>query len=157
MYDGLGYRRYAAHGSDLGAGVTAWVARNHRDAVLGIHLATPGLAPPPQPWSPAETDHFAEVERWSAEEGGYAHQHATKPTTLAAALDDSPAGLAAWIGEQDVSPGRPRMDRRAEPALRESGPASPTSGRGCARPGGGWHIARARPSRRGPPAARPGS
>jgi len=66
----------------------------------GIHLATPGLAPPPQPWSPAETDHFAEVERWSAEEGGYAHQHATKPTTLAAALDDSPAGLAAWIGEK---------------------------------------------------------
>ena len=114
MADGLGYQSYAAHGSDLGAGVTAWLARLHPDAVCGIHLATPGLAPPPQPWSPAEAEplarHFAEVEQWSAEEGAYAHQHATRPGTLAAALDDSPAGLAAWIGEKVTawsSPARP--------------------------------------------------
>ena len=52
MADGLGYRRYAAHGSDLGAGVTAWLARAHADAVAGIHLATPGLPAPPAPWTP---------------------------------------------------------------------------------------------------------
>ena len=103
MTDGLGYRRYAAHGGDLGAGVTAWLARDHPEAVTGIHLSTPGLAPPPEPWTEAEADHFAAVERWSAEEGGYAHQHATKPATLAAALQDSPVGLAAWIGEKVVS------------------------------------------------------
>ena len=34
------------------------------------------------------------------QEGGYAHEHATKPSTLGAALHDSPAGLAAWIGEK---------------------------------------------------------
>lgn len=100
MTEGLGYPRYAAHGSDLGAGVTARLARAHPDAVAGIHLATPGLAAPPKPWSPAEEAHFAEVEAWTSEEGGYAHLHSTKPATVGAALHDSPAGLAAWIGEK---------------------------------------------------------
>jgi pimeloyl-ACP methyl ester carboxylesterase len=100
MGEGLGYPRYVAHGSDLGAGVTARLARAHPGAVAGIHLATPGLAPPPKPWSPAEQAHFAEVDAWTGEEGGYAHVHSTKPATLGAALYDSPAGLAAWIGEK---------------------------------------------------------
>jgi pimeloyl-ACP methyl ester carboxylesterase len=103
MADGLGYPRYAAHGSDLGAGVTAFLARAHPEAVAGIHLATPALAAPPRPWTPAEEAHFAEVEAWTAEQGGYAHQQATKPATLGAALHDSPAGLAAWIGEKIVA------------------------------------------------------
>ena len=100
MGEGLGYRRYVAHGSDLGAGVTARLARAHPGAVAGIHLATPGLAAPPKPWSPAEQAHFAEVDAWTGEEGGYAHVHSTRPATLGAALHDSPAGLAAWIGEK---------------------------------------------------------
>jgi pimeloyl-ACP methyl ester carboxylesterase len=100
MADGLGYDRYAAHGSDLGAGVTAHLARLHADAVMGIHLATPGLAAPPQPWTPAEQAYFDAAEVWTAEEGGYAHQHATKPSTLGVGLHDSPAGLAAWMGEK---------------------------------------------------------
>lgn len=118
MTEGLGYESYAAHGSDLGAGVTAWLARDHPDEVSGIHLATPGLAAPPTPWSAAEQAYADEVEAWSAEEGGYAHQHATKPGTLAAALLDSPAGLAAWIGEKITSwssttaDGQPRFPRQ---------------------------------------------
>jgi pimeloyl-ACP methyl ester carboxylesterase len=118
MYEGLGYTRYAAHGSDLGAGVTAWLARNHPDAVGAIHLATPGLGAPPLPWTAPEQAHFAEVGAWQAEEGGYAHQHATKPATVAAALLDSPAGLAAWVGEKVVawsstaSDGLPSFPRR---------------------------------------------
>jgi pimeloyl-ACP methyl ester carboxylesterase len=100
MVDGFGYHQYVAHGSDLGAGVTARLARQHPETVVGIHLATPGLAPPPKPWSESEARFFGEVEAWTAEEGGYAHEHATKPFTLGAALHDSPAGLGAWIGEK---------------------------------------------------------
>jgi len=100
MTEGLGYPRYTAHGSDLGAGITARLARAHPDAMAGIHLATPGLVAPPRPWSPAEEAHFAQVDAWTGEEGGYAHLHSTKPATLGAALHDSPAGLAAWIGEK---------------------------------------------------------
>jgi len=45
------------------------------------------------------------------------HEHATKPATLGAGLADSPAGLAAWIGEKIVAwsstrpDGSPAFDR----------------------------------------------
>ena len=57
------------------------------------------------------------MQEWTAEEGGYMHEHATKPATLGAALSDSPAGLAAWIGEKIVAwsstrpDGSPAFDR----------------------------------------------
>jgi hypothetical protein len=113
----LGYRRYAAHGSDLGAGVTARLARAHPGEVAAIHLATPGLAAPPKPWTDPVSEHFAEVRAWVAEEGGYSHMHATKPATIGAALDDSPVALAAWLGEKltrwssTTADGRPAFDR----------------------------------------------
>jgi pimeloyl-ACP methyl ester carboxylesterase len=118
MASGLGYERYVAHGSDLGAGVTAWLARDHPEAVRAIHLATPGLvAPAPAPRTQPEATYVAAVEAWTAEEGGYAHEHATKPATLGAALSDTPAGLAAWIAEKVVAwsstlpDGSPAFDR----------------------------------------------
>ena len=110
MASGLGYGRYLAHGSDLGAGVTAWLARDHPAALRAIHLATPGLAPAPAPRTKPEATYAAAVETWTAEEGGYAHEHATKPATLAAALSDSPAGLAAWIAEKVVAWSSTRPD-----------------------------------------------
>jgi pimeloyl-ACP methyl ester carboxylesterase len=118
MVDGLGYRRYVAHGSDLGAGITARLARAHPEHVAGIHLATPGLPTTPKPpLTEAESTYLDAVAVWVGEEGGYAHQQSTKPATLAAALADSPAGLAAWIGEKVLawSPlrhdGEPAFDR----------------------------------------------
>ena len=117
MSTGLGHERYVAHGSDLGAGVTAWLARDHPDAVRAIHLATPGLAPAPAPRTAAEEGYALAVGAWTAEEGGYAHVHATKPSTLGSALADSPASLAAWIGEKIVAwsstrpDGSPAFDR----------------------------------------------
>ena len=110
MVDGFGYERYGAHGSDLGAGVTGWLARDHPDSLTGIHLATPGLAVTADRRSAGE-ERFAEaVGRWGVEEGGYMHEHATKPATLAAALADSPVGLAAWIGEKVVAWSSERAD-----------------------------------------------
>jgi pimeloyl-ACP methyl ester carboxylesterase len=117
MSSGLGHERYLAHGSDLGAGVTAWLARDNADAVRAIHLATPGIAPAPAPRTAAEDAYAAAFGAWTAEEGGYAHEHATKPTTLGSALSDSPAGLAAWIAEKIVAwsstrpDGSPAFDR----------------------------------------------
>jgi pimeloyl-ACP methyl ester carboxylesterase len=110
MTDGLGYTRYVAHGSDLGAGVTAWLARDYPENVAGIHVATPGLPPGREAGSPAEAAYAAESAAWAAEEGGYAHQQATKPSTLSAALHDNPVGLAAWIGEKAVAWSSTRSD-----------------------------------------------
>ncbi len=41
-----------------------------------------------------------ELHHWRTEETGYSHIQGTKPQTLAYALTDSPAGLAAWIAEK---------------------------------------------------------
>jgi pimeloyl-ACP methyl ester carboxylesterase len=117
MTVGLGYDRYVAHGSDLGAGVTAWLAREQPEAVATIHLATPGLAVVSGPRTEHEDEFARTVQDWTAEEGGYMHEHATKPATLGAGLSDSPAGLAAWIGEKIVAwsstrpDGTPAFDR----------------------------------------------
>jgi hypothetical protein len=87
------------------------------DAVRAIHLATPGIAPGSAPRTAAEEAYAAAVSAWSAEEGGYAHEHATKSSTLASALSESPAGLAAWIAEKIVAwssvrpDGSPAFDR----------------------------------------------
>ena len=116
MMNALGYEQFVAHGSDLGAGVTGWLARDHGDAVLGIHLATPGLALPRSVEGSQAEQRFAhEVAAWNRREGGYMHEHSTKPATLAAALSDSPAGLAAWIGEKLVAWSSMRTD--GSPAL----------------------------------------
>src|SRR3954454_23027242 len=110
MTAGLGYDRYVAHGSDLGAGVTAWLARDQADATAGIHLATPALIPAPGSRSADEEDYATAAKAWTAAEGGYMHEHATKPTTFGVALSDSPAGLAAWIGEKVVAWSSSRAD-----------------------------------------------
>jgi len=110
MTVGLGYDRFVAHGSDLGAGVTGWLARDQPGAVAAIHLATPGLAVTPGPRTEQEEDFARAADEWTAEEGGYMHEHATKPATLGAGLADSPAGLAAWIGEKIVAWSSTRPD-----------------------------------------------
>lgn len=117
MTEGLGYDRYVAHGSDLGAGVTAWLARDQPESVAAIHLATPGLLPAAAPRTLEEERFATAAVAWTADEGGYAHEHATKPATLGAGLSDSPAGMAAWVGEKVVSwssvraDGSPAFDR----------------------------------------------
>jgi pimeloyl-ACP methyl ester carboxylesterase len=117
MTVGLGYDRFVAHGSDLGAGVTAWLARDAPGAVAAIHLATPGLVVASGPRTEREDEFARSVRAWTSEEGGYMHEHSTKPTTIGAALSDSPAGLAAWIGEKIVAwsstrpDGSPAFDR----------------------------------------------
>jgi pimeloyl-ACP methyl ester carboxylesterase len=100
MVEGLGYKRFGAQGTDIGAGVTSRLALRHAPSVIGIHLSAVGFAKPPRPWSPAEAAYWDEVAAWEAAEGAYEHLQATKPQTLGYALNDSPAGLAAWIVEK---------------------------------------------------------
>jgi pimeloyl-ACP methyl ester carboxylesterase len=50
--------------------------------------------------TPLEHKFLAEAARWYDENGAYAHIQGTRPMTLAYALNDSPAGLAAWMLEK---------------------------------------------------------
>ena len=102
MHDELGFRRYGAHGGDLGAGVTSLLAQSHPEALVGIHLLA--VAAPVELDSASltaeEQSYLGAVDAWTAQEGGYLHQQATRPATLAYGLSDSPVGLLAWIVEK---------------------------------------------------------
>jgi len=98
--DGLGYQRFGAHGSDIGAGVTVALGRRHPESLIGLHLSAYTFPAPPEPWTPAERAFVEAQEHWWRTEGGYSDQQSTKPQTLAYGLTDSPAGLAAWIVEK---------------------------------------------------------
>ncbi len=47
-----------------------------------------------------EDEFLSRVGRWAEESGAYAHVQRTRPQTAAYGLNDSPAGLAAWILEK---------------------------------------------------------
>lgn len=102
MVDVLGYQRFGAQGGDWGAFITSRLAHVYPERLTGIHL---NLLPLPRdPGMVARTDEEAayirEVGKWLKQDTGYISIQATRPQTLAFALNDSPIGLAAWIGEK---------------------------------------------------------
>lgn len=104
LMDTLGYERYAIRASDLGAGVAPQMAIARPDAVVALHMSGSNpwmdLDNLPADLSEAEQRMVADARRFRAEEFAYAFLHASKPQTLAVGLNDSPAGLAAWIVEK---------------------------------------------------------
>jgi len=102
MHDVLGFDTYAAHGGDLGAGITSRLADAHPESVIGIHvLAVAGpLELDPATITADEQRFLDAADDWTANEGGYQHQQSTRPVTLAYGLADSPVGLLAWILEK---------------------------------------------------------
>jgi pimeloyl-ACP methyl ester carboxylesterase len=103
MTDVLGYPRFVARGGDIGASITTFLGMDHPTRCVAIHLSDvypPYLGPGSAPLSAAEVHFRAEEEDWMRREGAYDHVQATKPQTLAYALNESPAGLAAWIVEK---------------------------------------------------------
>ena len=100
MHEHLGYSRYGAHGGDWGSLITEQLARDHRDSVIAIHLTDVplwhGFATPGDLTNREQT--FLNENRAAQQrEGAYAVMQGTHPQTLADGLNDSPAGLAAWL------------------------------------------------------------
>lgn len=97
----LGYAKYMAHGGDWGSSITEQLALHYPESLSGIHLTEIPFIHlftiPPDELTPAEKKYLDEGKKWQQVEGGYAIIQSTKPQTLAYGLNDSPAGLAAWI------------------------------------------------------------
>jgi len=106
MTDVLGHARFAAAGGDWGAFVTAQLGHKYADRLHGVYESFPAIP---------GLDYFAvgEAEYAADEQALYARRveagpstashmavHSMDPQTLAFALDDSPAGLLAWIVER---------------------------------------------------------
>lgn len=102
VMEALGYSRYFLQGGDWGAIVTSAMAQNYPDRVSALHI---NMAPggPNNPAIPVagldaeEAAEYARLGQHMAIDSAYAFVQSTRPQTLAVAMNDSPAGLAAWI------------------------------------------------------------
>ncbi|MFJ9898557.1 epoxide hydrolase family protein [Streptomyces sp. NPDC091280] len=102
--DELGHSRYTVSGGDVGGTVAELLAARHPDRVAALHLTN--IAPQhaftadPATLAPDAAAYLGRAAQWFRAEGGYIAEQSTRPNTLAVALGDSPAGLAAWIVEK---------------------------------------------------------
>ena len=100
----IGYERFGMQAGDFGSTISALLARDHPERVVGLHLNRVGVLPPtdaperPLTWD--EERGLADRARYVHDESGYAKIQSTRPQTIGYALDDSPVGLAAWIVEK---------------------------------------------------------
>ncbi|MFC8798758.1 epoxide hydrolase family protein [Promicromonospora sp. NPDC057138] len=120
MTEALGYERYFTYGEDVTANVSDLIAARYPDHVAGIvatHAHFPTAEERAALGDPEVTEFFDDIAARHRTDGAYGHVQATRPDTLAAALNDSPAGLLAWLTEKlvewsDTPPGDPRAVER---------------------------------------------
>ena len=111
MGDILGFDRFAAHGSDWGGAVTLQLGHKYPDRVIGVHttVAAPlTIFSGDRPWDFAG-DVLSSIEDAEARQviidydrliGAHVAVHVLSPQTIGYALEDSPAGLCAWLVER---------------------------------------------------------
>lgn len=117
----LGYARYVTYGEDVSANISDLIAARHPDSVAGIvvtHAHFPTAERRAELDDPEVRGFFDRLAAAQPSMSGYAHIQGTRPDTVAAALNDSPAGLLAWLVEKliewsDTPPDDPRaLERR---------------------------------------------
>jgi microsomal epoxide hydrolase len=102
----LGHDRYAVHGGDWGSAVARDLAVADPGGVTGVHVTMAmGLDARAVGLADEADDEEERVAartaaRYAAELSGYNKLQSTRPSALAPALTDSPAGLLAWIAER---------------------------------------------------------
>jgi microsomal epoxide hydrolase len=100
MTDVLHYPSFFASGDWA---VTKGLALQYPAQVKAIYLTDTGYPNGTEDWSaltPAEQAFGQTIQRWFFAEGAFNMIQSTKPQTLGYGLNDSPAGLASWIGEK---------------------------------------------------------
>ena len=104
LMSALGHERFVVHGADIGSSIAQQLAVRHPERVSALHLGEVPLrmvrSLNPADLDDAERELLARLQAWDVAEGAYSHLQRTKPQTLAASLNDSPAGLASWMLEK---------------------------------------------------------
>jgi pimeloyl-ACP methyl ester carboxylesterase len=110
----LGYPRYVAQGGDWGTAISAAMARQAPDGLLGIHVSFAQMVPPdvlgrirngdpaPADLSEAEKRAYGQVA-FATYHRGYGVIQGTRPQTIGYSLADTPVGLAAWLLDHDAT------------------------------------------------------
>lgn len=98
----LGYPRFVAAGSDWGTSISTSIALQDPGRLIALHLVPPLVAPDRDSGdlTSAERSALHDLDERARRGSGYSAIHGTRPQTLGYGLTDSPAGLAAWIGEK---------------------------------------------------------
>ena len=101
----LGYQRYGAQGGDWGGFIVRQLGLLDPQHLIGVHSNMCVTGPPsgsdPNAGVPPEELKRVDAARARAlNESAYSQLQGTKPQTLGYSLNDSPAGLAAWIVEK---------------------------------------------------------
>ncbi|WJL95714.1 epoxide hydrolase N-terminal domain-containing protein [Microbacterium sp. ET2] len=105
MTEVLGYKTYLTYGEDVSANVNDLLAATRAQVVGGVvatHAHFPTGRERDSLDDPSERAFFDRLARDHELHGAYGHVQATRPDTLAVALNDSPAGLLAWLCEKLV-------------------------------------------------------
>ncbi len=103
MLEELKINQFGIQGGDWGAIIGSKMSQMYPQNIKGLHLnflAIDRNLSEKEYHLPEEIKYFDQVKYWKHEEMGYYFIQGTKPQTLAYALSDSPAGLAAWIAEK---------------------------------------------------------
>lgn len=107
LMERLGYPRFATQGGDWGSFLSAQLGHKYPERVIGVHIHTPsrldfmsGGKMDPADYEPDEQHLLAHMRQFNGAETGYFALQSTKPQTPAIGLNDSPAGLLAWIVEK---------------------------------------------------------
>ncbi|WP_127794446.1 epoxide hydrolase family protein [Agromyces sp. LHK192] len=104
MTEVLGYERYLTYGEDVTANVSDLIAATYPGVagILATHSHFPNQEQREQTTDASERAFFDTLAAFHGDHGAYGHVQGTRPDTLATALNDSPAGLLAWLAEKLV-------------------------------------------------------
>ena len=106
MRETLGYERYGAQGGDWGAIITGMMGHKFADHLIGIHVNLPALPGGalgrvrPEDYGPGEEEWHERMTTRMKSAQSHLAVNTNDSQSLAYALNDSPAGLAAWILER---------------------------------------------------------
>ena len=113
LMDRLGYTRYVAQGGDWGTAISAAMARQAPEGLLGIQVNFAQMVPSSvlghiRNGDPAPAD-LSDAEKRAYEQVAFATYHrgygviqGTRPQTIGYSLADTPVGLAAWLLDHDA-------------------------------------------------------
>ena len=96
----LNYKSYMAQGGDWGGAISSWLGYDHKDFCKAIHLNIMIMRDRNCPQSEEEREWQNKFKKEQVMEEGYRSLQATKPQTLAFAMNENPVGIAAWILEK---------------------------------------------------------
>lgn len=96
----LGHDRFIVQGANWGSTIGTVMAQDAPERVIGLHLNSVNAIPPAEPM-PLDPGDQALADRYvTLLDAPHFNLLSKAPLGIAHALNDSPAGLAAWMGER---------------------------------------------------------